>query len=120
MTLTYQQAFLAAYTLLDDLYDNTKDNTLVQLLWDMDPFVFTDRSPADPAIWADWISCAGAIQKEGLLTEDNAYQVFIDFLRMDAQEYGYDMEAVLHEIQASWYQKRWKELLEKASRLPDV
>lgn len=117
--LTYKQALLAAYTILDDLYDQTKSGTLVGLLSDMNPFVFTDRTPADPATWKEWITCSEKVQKGGALTEDNAFQTLVSFLHFNEEQYGYRATWILDNIQTLAYQKRWSQLIEKAAALKD-
>lgn len=43
-----------AYTFLDDFCDETTDKDLSELLKEMNPFVFVDRTPADRATWQEW------------------------------------------------------------------
>ena len=119
MMLTYKQALLAAYTLLDDLHDQSKSDTLMALLMDMDPFIFADRTPADPAVWSAWEDCAKEIQSDHELTEDNAFQTLISFLHCQEKQYGYHADSIQKDIQTPSYQKRWSQLLEKASFLTD-
>jgi hypothetical protein len=116
MTLTYKQALLAAFTILDDLYDQTKSESLGSLLGDMNPFIFADRTPADPAIWSEWVVCAETVQSGGFLTANNVFQTLSSFLRNHEQQYGYAKNTILESIQISSYQKRWNQLLEKASQ----
>ncbi len=120
MELTCKQALLAAYTLLDDLHDQSKSDTLMALLRDMNPFVFTDRTPADPATWSEWLTCAKAIQGDDNLTENTAFQTLLSFLRYNEKQYGYHTDSILIELQTPVYQKRWHQLVEKASSLADV
>ena len=118
--LTYKQALLAAYTILDDLYDQIHSEALVSLLSDMNPFVFTDRTPADPATWKEWITCAEHIQSGGTLAADNVFKTLVSFLRFNEEQYGYKTNLILKDIQTAAYQKRWDQLLEKAATLKDV
>lgn len=115
MTLTYQQALFAAFTLLADLYDQTKSDPLRELISDMNPFIFADHTPADPATWSDWVNCAKAIQGDGNLTDGAIFEALVSFLRYDEKEYGYQSDWILKELQTPAYQKRWEQLLEKVS-----
>ena len=120
MMFTYKQALLAAYTILDDLYDQTKNESLANLLSDMNPFIFTDRTPADPATWSEWVVCAESIQNGGLLTADNAFQTLNSFLYYNEQQYGYLTTLILDSIQTPSFQHRWNELLDRVVKLKDV
>lgn len=117
MTLTYKQAFLAAYTLLDDLYEQRKYDAFMLLLSDMNPFVFLDEAPADPAVWNEWLKNAKLNQQGGMLTELGAFRSLISFLQCNAQIYGYDLEAIVNDLQSIQFQKRWKQLACKASEI---
>ncbi len=120
MVLTYKQALFAAYTLLDDLHDQTKNDSLRELLSDMNPFIFTDHTPVDQATWGEWVNCAIAIQSDGNLTDSAIFETLISFLRYNEEEYGYHSEPILKELQTSVYQKRWEQLLSKVSEHTDI
>lgn len=120
MVLTYKQALFAGYTLLDDLLDQMKNESLKELLSDMNPFIFTDRTPADPATWSDWVTCAESIQSGGNLTGNAIFETLLSFLRHNEEEYGYHSDLILKELQTPVYQKRWEELLSKVSKQTDV
>ena len=57
---------------LDDYYNNHKDNeALASLLGDLDPNIFTDNMPADPAIYNDWLLISSKyLAKEEVAIED--------------------------------------------------
>lgn len=120
MVLNYKQALWAAYTLLDDLYDQTKSNPLRELLSDMNPFLFVERTPIDPATWFEWVNCATAIQGNGYLTDAAIFEALASFLNYNEEEYGYKSALIIKELQSPVYQKRWGELLEKVSTYPDA
>ena len=104
MTLTYKQAF-PSYTLLDNLYEQRKYDAFMLLLSDMNPFV-SDEAPADPAVWNEWLKNAKLNQQGGMLTELGAFQSLISFLQCNAQFYGYDLEAIVNDLQSIQFQKR--------------
>lgn len=114
MELTCKQALMAAYTLLDDLHDQTKSDTLMLLLNDMDPFIFADRTPADPATWSEWLTCAKAVQSDDKLTEDTAFQTMLSFLRYNEAQYGYNADSIEIDLRTSVYTNRWEQLVIKA------
>ena len=119
MILSYKQALFAAYTLLDDLHDQTKSDPLRELLSDMNPFIFTDHTPADPATWSEWMNCATSIQDDGNLTDEAIFETLASFLNYNEGEYGYQSDLILKDIQTPLYQKRWEQLLEKVSTYTD-
>ena len=111
--------FWPAYTLLDDLHDQTKSEALAGLLSDMNRFVFSDQTPADPATWMEWVACSESIQNGGLHTANNAFQTLFSFLQFNEEHYGYKANLILKDIQTSSHQKRWNQLLEKATMLKE-
>lgn len=115
MVLTYKQALFAAYTLLDDLHDQIKGDSLRELLADMNPFIFTNHVPVDQATWDEWVNCAKMIQNDGNLTGSAIFETLASFLRYNEKEYGYKSDLVIKYLQTPAYQKRWKQLLSKVS-----
>jgi len=122
MTLTIKQTLWAAYTLLDELYkridilrEDLNDEGLKKLLMDMDPFIFGDYTPADPALWEDWKGLAEKKQCAGMLLEEDAFQVLCLFLNENEDLYGYCADVILQELQRSHSKALWKEFLIKAS-----
>jgi hypothetical protein len=120
MVLTYKQALFAAYTILDDLHDQTRDESLRELLSDMNPFIFTDHTPVDRATWGEWVNCATAIQNDGNLTDNEIFETLISFLRYNEGEYGYHLDSILKDLQTPFYRRRWEQLLNKVSKNTDV
>lgn len=57
-TLTEQQAYLAMFRFLEDIYESTKSDDIGGLLGSMS--VLADGAPADSAIMADWASAVRA------------------------------------------------------------
>ena len=120
MRLTHKQALITVFTLLDDLHDQIQSDTLLKLLRDMNPFIFTDHTPADPAIWDSWINCKKKTNNDALLTPDDILKILRLFLQLNEKRYGYNTSLILKDIQLPAFQNRWKELLEKASKLTDI
>jgi hypothetical protein len=120
MTITLRQSYLAAFQILDEIFDDTKNEQLGNFLSGMNPYLFTDSISADPATWHEWVSCANKVQNGGVLTADNAFQTLISFLRFNEEQYGYRTNMILDEMQNPSYQKRWKQLLQKAETIADA
>ena len=67
--LTLKEAYRAMYFFLNNLYQNTKSDDLGGFLGDMS---LVEDSPADPALWEDWLI---AIKK----AQDNSESIDLKF-----------------------------------------
>ena len=61
--LTTQEAYLAMYEFLGELYRRTKSDELGALLGGMS--FLADGETADPAAWKDWLKCVQRILDGG-------------------------------------------------------
>ena len=60
MTLDEKDAYLAMFSFLENLYKETESDDLGKLLGSM--CLLGDGSPADPAIWNDWLAALERLQ----------------------------------------------------------
>ena len=120
MKITLKQSYLAAFQILDEIFDDTQNEKLGNLLSGMNPYLFSDSMSADPATWHEWVSCATAVQGDGKLADNSIFETLVSFLRYNEKEYGYKSDLILKNIQGPSYQERWKKILEKASTLTDM
>jgi hypothetical protein len=57
--LTIEQAYLAMYYFLDDLYERTHSDDLGGFLGGFR--LLNDGKPADPAAWSDWMTATNKV-----------------------------------------------------------
>lgn len=121
--LSYQRALWAAYSVLDELYKEKGDTTkLVQILSEMNPFLFTPRICADPALWVVWKDCCSAIDDSGFLTFGQVMPALVNFLKANEKEYScfdgmdgnYSAYEVISELSAFVDNGLWEEILNRA------
>ena len=60
--LTTHEAYAAMFTYLLDLYERTQMDDLGGLLGSMS--LLPDGTPADPAIWSDWLKAVQAVKEK--------------------------------------------------------
>ncbi|MEO1211089.1 MAG: hypothetical protein AAFX78_16305 [Cyanobacteria bacterium J06638_20] len=60
MMLNEKDAYLAMFSFLENLYKRTKSDDLGGLLGGMS--LLEDGSPADPAMWNDWLASLERLQ----------------------------------------------------------
>ena len=120
MHISLKPAFLATYQLLDEYFDNNPNEKLGMLLSDMNPYLFTDSDSADPATYNEWEYYAKTAAQGKNLTENSIFQALISFLNHNEEQYGYQTETVVKDIQSPSYQNRWQHILEKASIITDM
>lgn len=82
--LTVAEAYRAAFLLLEDVWMQDladDDSDLAVLLGAMDQTLFEGGQPADPAIEAEWLEAARRQSNTDTLTEREAYDTLVRFLR---------------------------------------
>ena len=73
--MTQRQAYIAAYYFLFPYYYKTKNEDLIGLLSNMNPFLWTDGKSAVPSTYEDWLNCAARIDVEKFLNAEQAFNV---------------------------------------------
>ncbi|MDR0298973.1 MAG: hypothetical protein LBI13_02670 [Streptococcaceae bacterium] len=120
---TKHEALLASYTLLDDIHDEQKkkgNNTLLRLISDMNPFIWSDLTTGDSSLWSDRIKCATSVKENDELSSQESFDILVSFLKYEKKTYNfddesnYDVEKLINEMKAPQYQDRWVQLLERA------
>lgn len=67
MALSEEEAFDAMYAFLVDVYERTRSDELGSLLGSMS--LLPDGSPADSALWSDWLRCVERARSKKVRTD---------------------------------------------------
>lgn len=67
MALSEQEAFEAMYAFLVEVYARTQADEFGALLGSMS--LLPDGSPADPAVWSDWLKCVQQAKRKEVRTD---------------------------------------------------
>ena len=97
------KAFLAMYHLLDSIYSRHPYHNLAVVLGDINPYIFKDRMPADPAAWQDF--CEYYEEAKGTYSSEIevGYYTSIRFLRVYEEEWDYPIPYAMEEFTLSTY-----------------
>jgi len=97
------KAFLAMYHLLDSIYSRHPYRNLAVVLGDINPYIFKDRMPADPAAWQDF--CEYYEEAKGAYSSEIevGYYTSIRFLRVYEEEWDYPIPYAMEEFTLSTY-----------------
>ena len=97
------KAFLAMYHLLDSIYSRHPYRNLAVVLGDINPYIFKDRMPADPAAWQDF--CEYYEEAKGTYSSEIevGYYTSIRFLRVYEEEWDYPIPYAMEEFTLSTY-----------------
>lgn len=91
-----QDVYLVMFKMLSDYYLNiNKSESLGSLLGDMDPHLFSDRKPADPATYNDWYDIVVKYAENGEIENKNIVFALQDFLSNYQQRFGFNLEEVI-------------------------
>ena len=113
MILNHKQAYLTAFHFLKGIYQENHDSELGDLLSSMNPYLFLSSNSADPAVWEDWISCVLQIRDGEKLTDNEALQSMLLFLKFNQEEFEYDFNWIIKEVEDGIREKKWIETAEK-------
>jgi hypothetical protein len=105
------------FNLMDDFYQDTKDDCLGSLLGGFSPHLFTDSMPADSAAWNDWENTVNKITVKEWLTSDEVLRATREFIDFHQNEFGFDLKWLIKELDTiSVDSEKWLKTLEKAMR----
>lgn len=91
-----QDAYLMMFEILSDYYLNiNKNESLGSHLGDMDPYIFSDRKPADPATYEDWYDVIVKYAEDRKIKDKDIMFALQDFLSDYQQKFGFDFEEVI-------------------------
>lgn len=113
MKSNIKQSYLIMFNLLDEYYDLTKNDTLGELLGSWNPDWSDDLMPFDIAVWDDWITCIKKITSKNKFSCEILSKITIEFLNFYKNEFGYDLEWIVSELQKIDGQKKLKDNFDK-------
>ncbi|MBD5459385.1 MAG: hypothetical protein HDR26_00350 [Lachnospiraceae bacterium] len=91
-----QDAYLMMFEILSDYYLNiNKSESLGSLLGDMDPYMFSDRKPADPATYNDWYDVIVKYAEDGEIKDEDIIFALQDFLSDYQKRFGFDFKEII-------------------------
>ncbi|MBP3459518.1 MAG: hypothetical protein J6K58_09930 [Lachnospiraceae bacterium] len=98
--MTIQNAYLTISNILNDYYlKESKNDSLVSLLSDMDTNIFSDGEPADIATYEDWYNVVKGYEQNNEIKNQDINLGLTDFLIYYQKEFGHDFEKVIKYIQ---------------------
>ena len=95
--MTLRESFYYIYGILECYYDKTRDEELVMLGSDLNPFLWYDPtatpeevSTGDPATWGDWLKAVNKVSPNKLITMQEALKAMMELLKQYNQnEWGH-------------------------------
>ncbi len=97
--------FITMYNLLNKIYMQHPDENLIVVLNDLNPHIWTDRMPADPATWEDICDFYEEAKNTCDTEFDAAYYTCMKFLRQYEEEWDYPIP---YAMEAFTREKYWE------------
>ncbi len=104
--MTKKLLFIAMYRALDCLYDETQREDLGNYLSEANPYLFTDRKSADPAVFAAFSHYFDSIYANDEVTVEEAYTFVRKYLNSEHLSYYGNFAPIFDDISL----EEWKEL----------
>ena len=114
MKTTLRQAYLAAFQILDEIFDETKNEKLGNFLSGMNPYLFSDSMSADPATWHEWTACAEKVSTDEMYENSDVLVIVNMFLQLNQKQYDFDMNWFAELLNKKIQDGRWEEIFQKA------
>lgn len=105
--LTKEQAYLAVFRYLYKAYEETNDESLMDLLGSMNPYLFKGAISADPAVWFDWLENVEKVTSKDKITSSEAFQAMTEFLNFYQEEFGDDFTDIMKKYCATEDNEFW-------------
>lgn len=107
-----QNTYTIMFNILDDFYRQYKDNeSLASLLSDLDPNIFTDGMPADPAVYDDWVRVTEQCFQSDKPSCNEIVLAIVNFLKFYQQEFTYVFTDIID------YLEKNSKVLDKVKKL---
>lgn len=99
------KAFLAMFHLLDGVYSRFPYSNLAVVLGDINPYLFQDRMPADPAAWSDFCEYYKEAEDSYGSELEVGYYTAIRFLRVYEEEWDFPIPYAMKEFTMEKYRE---------------
>ncbi len=97
--------FISMYLLLNAIYRQQPEENLVVVLSDLNPYIWKDEMPADPATWDDICEFYEEVKSSSETEFDAAYYTCMKFLRQYEEEWDYPIP---YAMEAFTREKYWE------------
>jgi hypothetical protein len=96
--MSNKEAYLYIFKILKNYWGKTHIDERGSLLGELNPFLFMDGNPADPAAWHDWMKAIRKVASSELLTEEQARKAMILLLQFYNDHEGFDLVDVIEDL----------------------
>ncbi len=96
--MTKKLVFIAMYRALDCLYDETQREDLGNYLSESNPYLFTDRKSADPAVFAGFSNYFDSIYTIDDVSVEEGYSFVKKYLSSEHLSYYGDFVSIFDDI----------------------
>ena len=104
--MTKKIVFIAMYRALDCLFDETQREDLGNYLSEANPYLFTDRKSADPAVYAGFSNCYDKYFTDDDITSEKSYSFVRKYLLSEHLSYYGNFAPLFDDISL----EEWTEL----------
>jgi len=117
MVFSIRESYLIMYRILDHICweTNDEDETLMNLLGNLDPSIFIDSMSADSAAWEDWCDVLVKTHYGEMLSPLDVLSATIDFMHFHQNEFGFPLDRVIERLKLiSIESPEWSYIIDRA------
>jgi hypothetical protein len=96
--MTIKEAYIYMLKVLEVYWEKTHNDELGSLLGQLNPFLFRDEKPADPAAWDDWLKAVREITYGNILTKEQMLKAMVLLLEEYNDYQGFDLVDVIEDL----------------------
>ena len=94
-----KQSYIALFNVLNNFYNQTKNDSLGALLGSMNPYLFENTDSADSAVFDDFCDCLNEyFNKTSIADVQTAYSASIKFLMLYRDSFGFEIDNIIQQL----------------------
>lgn len=104
---SYWENYISMFLFLDKVYEENKHiDDLGGLLGSMDPFLFTDNTPADSALLKDWLDITGGERTN--ISFEEGFNNMISFIEREQKNFSIDLKDIINNLKVVKSNPQWE------------
>lgn len=104
---SYWENYISMFLFLDKIYEENKHfDDLGGLLGSMDPYLFTDNTPADSALLKDWLDITRGERTN--ISFEEGFNNMSSFIEREQKNFSLDLKELINYLEEAKVNPQWE------------
>lgn len=104
---SYWENYISMFLFLDKVYEENKHfDDLGGLLGSIDPYLFTDNTPADSALLKDWLDITGGERTN--ISFEAGFNNMSSFIKLEQKNFSIDLKELIDYLEEVKINPQWE------------